>query len=260
MSAKVWLVGAGPGDPGLITVKGLSCIRQADALVYDRLVCADLLAEAPVGCELINVGQRADHHPVPQEEINGILIRQAQLGRQVVRLKGGDPYVFGRGGEEAEALALLGIPFEVVPGITSAIGGLAYAGIPVTHRSHASAFHVITGHLQAGKAPLDWATLARLDGTLVFLMGMSQLDTICHSLIRHGMDPQTPAAAVMQASQHAQRMSVGNLTSLPRRVEEDGLRAPALIVIGEVVQLHDLLKFVPTAIQLDETLPQAELA
>ncbi len=213
-----------------------------------------------MGCELINVGKRADHHPVPQEEINGILIRQAQLGRQVVRLKGGDPYVFGRGGEEAEALALLGIPFEVVPGITSAIGGLAYAGIPVTHRSHASAFHVITGHLQAGKAPLDWATLARLDGTLVFLMGMSQLDTICHSLIRHGMDPQTPAAAVMQASQHAQRMSVGNLTSLPRRVEEDGLRAPALIVIGEVVQLHDLLKFVPTAIQLDETLPQAELA
>ena len=178
MSAKVWLVGAGPGDPGLITVKGLSCIRQADALVYDRLVCADLLAEAPVGCELINVGKRADHHPVPQEEINGILIRQAQLGRQVVRLKGGDPYVFGRGGEEAEALALLGIPFEVVPGITSAIGGLAYAGIPVTHRSHASAFHVITGHLQAGKAPLDWATLARLDGTLVFLMGMSQLEQV----------------------------------------------------------------------------------
>lgn len=246
MNGKVWLVGAGPGDPSLITVKGLRCIQRADVLVYDRLVCSELLQEVRPGCELINVGKTPNNHPIPQHEINQILVTHALMGRQVVRLKGGDPYVFGRGGEEAETLATAGIPFEVVPGITSAIGGLAYAGIPVTHRDHASAFHVITGHLQQGKQSQDWATLAKLEGTLVILMGMGQLDMICQQLMEHGKASTTPAAAVMYASHKNQKVAQGTLATLQDCVIQEGLSAPALIVIGEVVSLHDVLQFVPT--------------
>lgn len=259
MKGKVWLIGAGPGDPSLITVKGLHCIRHADALVYDRLVCKELLAEVPMDCEMINVGKTPNNHPIPQEDINQILVAQALMGRNVVRLKGGDPYVFGRGGEEVETLAKSGIPFEVVPGITSAIGGLAYAGIPVTHRDHASSFHVITGHLQQGKDPQDWATLAKLQGTLVILMGMSQIDSICQQLIEHGKSATTPAAAVMHASHQIQKVSQGTLASLPQDVIRDGIKAPALIVIGDVVQLHHLLQFTPTIMQLDEITQLSEL-
>lgn len=260
MKGKVWLVGAGPGDPTLITVKGLHCIRHADALVYDRLVCRELLAEVPLDCEMINVGKTPNNHPIPQEEINRILVAQALMGRNVVRLKGGDPYVFGRGGEEVETLARDGIPFEVVPGITSAIGGLAYAGIPVTHRDHASSFHVITGHLQQGKAEQDWATLAKLQGTLVILMGMHQLEVICQALIEHGKPAGTPAAAVMCASHKIQRSACATLATLSTEVARQGITAPALIVIGEVVSLHQLLQFAPTTLQLDEITGTAELA
>ena len=261
MKGKVWLVGAGPGDPTLITVKGLHCIRHAEALVYDRLVCRELLAEVPLDCEMINVGKTPNNHPIPQDEINQILVAQALLGRNVVRLKGGDPYVFGRGGEEVETLARVGIPFEVVPGITSAIGGLAYAGIPVTHRDHASSFHVITGHFQQGKeAQQDWATLAKLQGTLVILMGMHQLDQICQALISHGKAADTPAAAVMCASHKVQKSACATLSTLADEVARQGLSAPALIVIGEVVSLHSLLQFMPTALQLDEITGTAELA
>ena len=260
MKGKVWLVGAGPGDASLITVKGLHCIRNADVLVYDRLVCRELLEEASADCELINVGKTPNNHPIPQDEINQILVAQALMGREVVRLKGGDPYMFGRGGEEVETLAKVGIPFEVVPGITSAIGGLAYAGIPVTHRDHASSFHVITGHLQQGKEPQDWATLARLQGTLVILMGMSQIDTICAQLIEHGKPADTPAAAVMYASRNVQQSAAGTLATLPEDVIRAGIKAPALIVIGEVVQLQSLLQFTPTAMQLNEIAGISEIA
>lgn len=260
MNGKVWLVGAGPGDPSLITVKGLHCIRQAEALVYDRLVCKELLAEVPAGCEMINVGKTPNNHPIPQDEINQILVAQALMGRNVVRLKGGDPYVFGRGGEEVETLAQSGIPFEVIPGITSAIGGLAYAGIPVTHRDHASSFHVITGHLQQGKEPQDWPTLAKLQGTLVILMGMSQIETICQQLIEHGKAASTPAAAVMCASHKVQKIAQGTLATLPQDVIREEIKAPALIVIGNVVQLHKLLQFTPTVMQLDEMMDLSILA
>ncbi len=237
MSGKVWLVGAGPGDPRLITVMGMECLRQADAVVYDRLVNRLLLAEAPAHCVLIDVGKRADHHPIPQDRINAILIEQARLGRSVVRLKGGDPFVFGRGGEEAEALIRAGIPCEVVPGITSAIGGLARAGIPVTHRDFASSFHVITGHLRDGKDPHNWQVLAQLDGTLVILMGMSRLEDICQQLIAHGRSADTPAAVVMNASHPEQRMVLATLADLPERARLAGLAAPSLIAIGEVTSL-----------------------
>ncbi|MFZ1875139.1 MAG: uroporphyrinogen-III C-methyltransferase [Chania sp.] len=249
-SGKVWLVGAGPGDAALITVKGLHCIRQAQALVYDRLVSADLLQEAPSNCEMINVGKKPNHHPVPQPQINQLLIDCAQRGLNVVRLKGGDPYVFGRGAEEAEALAQAQIPFEVIPGISSAIGGLAYAGIPVTHRDYASGFHVITGHLRQGNQPQDWATLAKLEGTLVILMGMTQLASICQQLIASGKAATTPAAAVMYASHRRQRIAAGTLATLVDQVTAQGLTAPALIVVGQVVNLREVLAFMPEQIAL----------
>ncbi|MFA9209911.1 MAG: uroporphyrinogen-III C-methyltransferase, partial [Yersinia sp. (in: enterobacteria)] len=171
---KVLLVGAGPGDASLITVKGLLAIREAQVIVHDRLVNLELISQAPPHCQIINVGKTSNHHPVPQEQINQILVEHALAGKNVVRLKGGDPYVFGRGGEEAEALAHEEIPFEIIPGISSAIGGLAYAGIPVTHRHYASSFHVVTGHMCQGNEPQNWDVLAQLDGTLIVLMGMTR--------------------------------------------------------------------------------------
>lgn len=246
MVGKVWLVGAGPGDASLITVKGLNCIRQADCIVYDRLVNPELLTFANDTCELINVGKTPNHHPIPQHDINQILIEQAQKGRQVVRLKSGDPYVFGRGAEEAEELVKLGLAFEVVPGISSAIGGLAYAGIPVTHREYASSFHVITGHLQEGKDPHNWQALAMLDGTLVILMGVSQLEQICQKLIANGKSATMPAAAVMWASRQDQKIVISTLADLAKQAKEQGIHAPALIVVGDVVNLSDYLRFMPS--------------
>lgn len=246
MVGKVWLVGAGPGDASLITVKGLNCIRRADCVVYDRLVNPELLEFVREGCELINVGKNPNHHPIPQPEINQILVEQAKKGRQVVRLKSGDPYVFGRGGEEAEDLVKLGLDFEVVPGISSAIGGLAYAGIPVTHRNYSSSFHVITGHLQDGKDPHNWGALAALNGTIIILMGMSQIEQICQKLIDNGRSVDTPAAAIMWASRDRQRMATSSLAKLPDEVKKQGIGAPALIVIGEVVSLSEVLKFIPS--------------
>lgn len=246
MTGKVWLVGAGPGDASLITVKGLNCIRQADCIVYDRLVNPELLTFASEKCELINVGKNPNHHPIPQHDINQILIEQAQKGRQVVRLKSGDPYVFGRGAEEAEELVKLGLAFEVVPGISSAIGGLAYAGIPVTHREYASSFHVITGHLQEGKDPHNWQALAALNGTLVILMGVSQLEQICQKLIVNGRTPETPAAAVMWASRQDQKIVISMLSDLAEQAEAQGIHAPALIVVGDVVNLSKYLRFMPS--------------
>ncbi|MGK9172849.1 uroporphyrinogen-III C-methyltransferase [Yokenella regensburgei] len=243
MIGKVWLVGAGPGDPGLMTVKGLACLRDAQAVVYDRLVNPLLLKEAPDNSEFYDVGKEANCHPIPQPQINQILIDCARRGLRVVRLKGGDPFVFGRGSEEAQALHEAGIAVDIVPGITSAIGGLAMAGIPVTHRHCASSFHVVTGHLQDGKAPQDWSALAQLSGTLVILMGMSQIHTICDELIRAGKASATPAAVVMRASTPAQQVLTAPLSQLAAKSDAAGFCAPALIVIGEVVSLREILAF-----------------
>ncbi|CAM3954856.1 uroporphyrinogen-III C-methyltransferase [Xenorhabdus thuongxuanensis] len=243
---NVWLVGAGPGDAGLITVKGLHCIRTADVIVHDRLVNPELIAQVPDHCEIINVGKEHDYHPIPQEEINQILVRHAQAGKQVVRLKGGDPYVFGRGGEEAEVLAQHDIKFEIIPGISSAIGGLACAGIPVTHRNYASSFHVVTGHTSQGNEQQNWEILAQLEGTLVILMGMTRLMEICQQLMLYGKSPTTPAAVIMYASHPKQESVIGTLATLAAKAEEKDLHAPALIVVGNVVNLGAMLSFPPT--------------
>lgn len=249
---KVWLVGAGPGDASLITVKGLHCIRHAEVIVHDRLVNPELLAQAPAGCLIIDVGKTPSHHPVPQEQINALLVRHAGEGRQVVRLKGGDPYVFGRGGEEAEQLAKDGLSFEIVPGISSAIGGLAYAGIPVTHRHYASSFHIVTGHMCQGNDPQNWHALAKINGTLIVLMGMTRLTEICQQLIEGGMSAATPVAVVMYASQSRQQIAKGTLTDIHREVERQKLHAPALIVVGEVVNLQEILAFTASHLALNE--------
>ncbi|MCW8112426.1 uroporphyrinogen-III C-methyltransferase [Yersinia intermedia] len=246
---KVLLVGAGPGDASLITVKGLLAIREAQVIVHDRLVNLELISQAPPHCQIINVGKTSNHHPVPQEQINQILVEHALAGKNVVRLKGGDPYVFGRGGEEAEALAHEEIPFEIIPGISSAIGGLAYAGIPVTHRHYASSFHVVTGHMCQGNEPQNWDVLAQLNGTLIVLMGMTRQEEICQRLIDGGKSPDTPAAAVMYASQQRQEIAKGTLTTLKDEIVRKKLHAPALLVIGHVVNLSDVLAF--TARQID---------
>ncbi|CNL20638.1 uroporphyrinogen-III C-methyltransferase [Yersinia alsatica] len=255
---KVLLVGAGPGDASLITVKGLLAIREAQVIVHDRLVNLELIAQAPANCQIINVGKNSNHHPVPQEHINQILIDHALAGKNVVRLKGGDPYVFGRGGEEAECLAQHNIPFEIVPGISSSIGGLAYAGIPVTHRHFASSFHVVTGHMCQGNEPQNWNALAQLDGTLIVLMGMSRQEEICQRLIKGGKSPDTPAAAVMYASQQQQEMAKGTLSTLKDEIARKKIHAPALLVIGNVVNLSDVLAFTSHPIDINhEPLLQA---
>jgi len=236
---KVYLVGAGPGDPKLMTLKGLECLRKAEVLVYDRLVNPRYLKEVPESCLLIFAGKASSNHTLPQEEINRILLEQAKGGKVVVRLKGGDPYVFGRGGEEGEVLNAHGIPFEVVPGVTSAIGGLAYAGIPITHRNCASSFHVITAHLKNGSRELEWDSLAKLNGTLVFLMGAKSIHEISQGLMKAGKAGATPVAFVHQASTPNQHVDV---TTLEEMVKVPAI-SPVLIVIGDVVNLREKLNF-----------------
>lgn len=239
-TGKVWLVGAGPGDPGLLTVKGQEVLSGAEVVVYDRLVGFGILARIPPGAEAIGVGKRAGSHPVPQEEINRILLAKAQEGKRVVRLKGGDPFVFGRGGEELALLAACGIPFEVVPGVTSAVAVPAYAGIPVTHRGAAGSFHVITGHTRAGEgAPVDYAALAALEGTLVFLMGLSALRGIAAGLLAAGMDPDTPAAILQSGTTARQRCVLSTLREAEAAARTAGIESPAIIVVGEVCALSE---------------------
>jgi len=241
----VYLVGAGPGDPGLITVKGLACIRKAEVLVYDRLAGKRLLSYAPAGCELIYVGKLPDRHTLRQEEINQLLLQKALAGRVVTRLKGGDPYVFGRGGEEAELLARHNVPFEIVPGITSAIAVPAYAGIPVTHRDFTSSFAVITGHEDPTKdeSSIAWDKIATAHGTLVFLMGVGNLPLIVEKLQQHGRPSSTPVALVRWGTRPEQRTLTGTLATIVQQVEEAGFTSPAIIVVGEVVTLRDTLSW-----------------
>jgi uroporphyrinogen III methyltransferase / synthase len=237
----VYLVGAGPGDPGLITVRGLELLRRAEVLVYDRLIGGELLDEAPSGCLLIDASKRPDHHTMTQDEIDACLVEHGSAGRLVVRLKGGDPFVFGRGGEEAQALSAAGVAFEVVPGITSAIAAPAYAGIPVTHRGVAAQMAIITGHERPGKetSDIDWDVLARFGGTLVFLMGVGRLPAIADALIAAGKDPDTPAAVVASGTLPAQRTVEGPLSRIASIAEEAGIQPPAVTVVGHVAGLRD---------------------
>ncbi len=251
----VSLVGAGPGDPGLITVKGLQRIAEADVIVYDKLASETLLKHARPDAELIYMGKIGGGPTHAQEAINGLLVEKAREGKRVVRLKGGDPYVFGRGGEEGESLRKAGIPFEVVPGVTSAIAVPAYAGIPVTHRNVARSFAVITGHEALpggpGSAPepdevlpttIDWRGLAGVD-TLVFLMGIRTLPEIVHKLIEHGRSPDTPAAVIRMGTTPEQRTVTGTLADIVARIKEAGLTPPAITVVGEVVRMRDALSW-----------------
>lgn len=240
-AGKVYLVGAGPGDPELLTVRAAKLIASADVIVFDNLVSAEILAMARPDAERIYVGKKAGNHAVPQEEINQLLVRLARQEQMVVRLKGGDPYIFGRGGEEAETLVQEQIDFAVVPGITSASGAAAYAGIPLTHRDHAQSCFFVTGHLKDDTWNLDWPTLARPGQTLVIYMGLTSLPQISQQLIAHGMPPTTPAACIRHATLEDQTTLVGTVESLPQQVREAGIKPPALLIIGSVVSLHHTL-------------------
>jgi uroporphyrinogen III methyltransferase/synthase len=244
----VYLVGAGPGDPGLLTLRGLEYLRKADVVVHDRLANHQLLAWAPQA-ELIDVGKQPDHHPVPQSRINAILVEKAREGKVVVRLKGGDPFVFGRGGEEAQTLVAAGIPFEVVPGVTSAIAAPAYAGIPVTQRGTACSVAFITGHC-AGSKPLDvnWEALAQGVDTLVFLMGVHSLPLIVSSLMEAGRSPDTPIALIEQGTLPEQRVVTGTLFDILEKAA--GITPPAIIIVGKVVCLHSALDWFKPNLEL----------
>ena len=238
MSGKIILVGAGPGGKGLLTLRGLEALGEADAVVYDRLVSEEILSLIPSSAEKIDAGKSPGSHPVPQPEINRILVEKAEEGKTVVRLKGGDPFVFGRGGEELDIPAEKGIPFEVVPGVTSAVAALSEAGIPVTARGVASSFHVITGH-QKGDEPLQipFDALAKAGGTLVFLMGMGALPRLSEGLLSAGMDPETPAAIVENGARPEQRKLLSTLARLPEEAAAMGLHSPAVIAVGAVCGL-----------------------
>lgn len=239
----VYLIGAGPGDPGLLTVKGLRCLRAADVIVYDYLVDAAIVREGRRDAEYIYVGKQAGQHTLEQDEINALLVRHGQAGKVVARLKGGDPFVFGRGGEEAEALVAAGVPWEVVPGITSAVAAPAYAGIPVTHRGLTSSFAAITGHEDPTKetSDIDWESLGRGSGTLVFLMGIGNLARITEQLVAHGRPASTPVAVVRWGTTPRQQVVMGTLATIAAEVQRVGLRAPAVTIVGEVAALRERL-------------------
>ncbi len=237
----VYLVGAGPGDPGLITLRGLEVLRASDVLVYDRLVHPALLREAP-RAEQIFAGKASGRHLIAQSEINALLIARARAGQMVTRLKGGDPFVFGRGGEECEALRAAGVRFEVVPGVTSAVAVPAFAGIPVTHRGHASAFAVVTGHECGRDRDLDWGALARIPA-LIVLMGHRALPTIARRLMKHGVRPETPAAVVSDGTTPSQRVVAGTLATIAALTRAAGLEPPSVLIVGEIVRLHESLRW-----------------
>jgi uroporphyrinogen III methyltransferase/synthase len=242
---KVYLVGAGPGDPGLMTVKGLDCLRHADVVIYDRLVEESLLNKARPEAQKIYVGKANGLHILEQDAINQLLLEKAREGKVVVRLKGGDPFVLGRGGEEAGILSRHGIPFEVVPGVTSASAVPAYAGIPVTHRGIASSFAVITGHKASdrGEPRISWDKLATGTDTLVILMGMGNLPKIVDELIKHGRPPSTPIAVITQGTTSRQRCLVGTLEDIVVKVKSENLQPPSVMVVGDVVHLRNDLRW-----------------
>lgn len=242
-SGEVYLVGAGPGDPDLLSFRALRLMQQADIVFHDRLVSAEVLALVRREAERVYVGKTRGDHAVAQPDINALLVEQARLGKRVLRLKGGDPFIFGRGGEEIEHLAAAGIPFQVVPGITAASGCAAYAGIPLTHRDHAQSVRFVTGHLRSGAPELDWAELARPRQTLVFYMSLQGLPQICARLIEHGMDADTPVALIQQGTTPTQRVLVSTLREMPQVLPGAGMRAPTLTIVGSVVALRERLQW-----------------
>ena len=241
LPGTVYLVGAGPGDPELLTLRALRIISAADILVYDQLVSDAILALVNPAAERIYAGKQRGNHSVPQDDLNQMLVRLARTGKRVVRLKGGDPYTFGRGGEEVETLRENGIPFEVVPGVTAAAGVAAYAGIPLTHRNYAQACVFVTGHLKDGSMNLDWPGLARRRQTIIIYMGLHGLSYLCEQLIAHGLPTDWPAAVIQQGTTPNQRTVTGTLANLPALAVSAGLKAPTLIIVGEVVRLRDKL-------------------
>ncbi len=245
MEAKVYLVGAGPGDPGLITIKGKKCIRNADVIIYDYLASPALLKHAPKSAELIYVGKKGGDHTLSQDEINRLLVDKAKSGGVITRLKGGDPFIFGRGGEEAEVLVEAGISFEIVPGVTSAIAAAAYAGIPLTHRDLTSTLAFVTGHEDPTKAEtsINWSSLASGIGTLVFFMGVKNLPNITERLVAHGKSPHTPVAVIRWGTTSRQKTVTATLATIVDKTRAAGLKAPAIIVIGDVVDLRQSLKW-----------------
>jgi uroporphyrin-III C-methyltransferase len=241
----VYLVGAGPGDPELLTLRALRLIGEADVLVFDHLVSDAILSLVKPDAERIYAGKERGNHAVPQDDLNLLLVRLAQENLRVVRLKGGDPYTFGRGGEEVETLKEHGVPFEVVPGITAAAGVAAFAGIPLTHRNYAQACVFVTGHLKDGSMNLDWPGLARRRQTVIIYMGLHGLAHLCEQLIAHGLPTDWPAAIVQQGTTPNQRTVTGTLATLPDLATAAGLKAPTLIIVGEVVRLKDKLSWFP---------------
>lgn len=243
ITGTVWLVGAGPGDPDLLTVKALRLIQQADVVIHDRLVSQPIMDLIPATTRRIYVGKARSDHAVPQEDINQLLVTEARAGHKVLRLKGGDPFIFGRGGEELELLSAAGISFEVIPGITAASGCAAYAGIPLTHRDYAQSVRFITGHLKNDGVNLHWPELMDPMQTLVFYMGLVGLQAICEQLVAHGRDPNTPVALIEKGTTPQQRVIIATLSTINERVTAEKVSAPTLTIIGDVVQLHRKLSW-----------------
>lgn len=242
-SGEVFLVGAGPGDPDLLTFKALRLMQQADVVVYDRLVSQGIMDLVRRDAEFIYAGKERNKHAIQQEDINALLARLAKEGKKVLRLKGGDPFIFGRGGEEIETLMAEGVRFQVVPGITAAAGCASYAGIPLTHRDYVQSCTFVTGHLKDGSTDLNWKALAQPGQTIVFYMGLHGVAAICEGLINNGLSEKTPAALVEKGTRLDQKVHIGDLTTLPDMVKNNDIQPPTLIIVGEVVKLHDKLSW-----------------
>ncbi|MGG3926274.1 uroporphyrinogen-III C-methyltransferase [Metabacillus fastidiosus] len=242
---KVYLVGAGPGDPRLMTIYGMECIKEADVILYDRLINDELLNYAKEGVELIFCGKLPGKHELIQEQINELLVEKAMAGNIVTRLKGGDPCIFGRVGEEAEILANNGIKFEIIPGVTSGIAAPAYAGIPVTHRDHATSFAIVTAHGREDKGNdyLNWSALATGIDTIAFYMGVGNLSHICHMLIKHGRNPETPAALIQWGTMTKQKTVTGTLETIEAVAQAENITHPAIVLVGDVVQLREKINW-----------------
>ena len=253
-TGTVYLIGSGPGALDLLTLRAARLIAEADAIVYDHLIADGVLDLVRADAEKIYVGKESSNHTVPQEELNLLLVRLAHEGKKVVRLKGGDPFIFGRGGEEIETLVEFGVAFEVVPGVTAAAGCAAYAGIPLTHRDHAQTVTFATGHLKDGTINLDWPALARPKQTVVFYMGVGGIDEICRQMIANGLPGSHPAAVVQNGTTVRQRVLTADLATLPGKVKTSGITSPALIIVGTVVNLQQKLKwFAPEKVSGDQS-------
>lgn len=242
-TGQVFLIGAGPGDPELLALKAVRLIQQADVVLYDRLVSEQIMEFCHPDAQRIYVGKARADHAVPQEGINQLLVKYAKQGKSVLRLKGGDPFIFGRGGEEIEELAAEGVPFQIVPGITAASGCASYSGIPLTHRDHAQSVRFVTGHLKDGSADLPWDELIHDNQTLVIYMGLSAIDSICNGLIAHGMPAAMPIALIEKGTTPEQQVHVSTLADMPKYVSSNSIKAPTLTIIGQVVSLHDKLSW-----------------